>query len=203
MSIREIAVAAAAVLALWPAQASAQANAEALAAAVAGPCSLVTWDEEGRRVGPNLTPCTEAINAAFAAAPGMNADELERIGQGFVTALSVPLPLDAPMPVLPIVNVFTQQMNLHLFRGCVPGFVPTITPTAETCSATIRIVLVAAAGLPGPAYQRNQGNAMCLSIQGSPAWAPQLLALIDAYVARGGLDGIAAARAECAIPPAP
>ena len=51
-------------------------------------------------------------------------------------------------------------------------------------------------------YQRDKGNGMCLAVQGNPAWQAQLLALIDAYVARGGLDFIAAARAECVLPPA-
>lgn len=203
MRIKTIAGFLTAAIAVSPTAVWAQANAEALGAAVAGPCSLVTWDEEGRRVGPNLTPCTEAINDAFAAAPGMNADELERIGQGFVTALSVPLPPNPPMPIQPIVNVFSQQFSLHLFRNCVPGFTAAMTPTLETCTAAMRIILVASTGLPG-AYQRDRGNGMCLSVQANPAWQAQLLALIDAYVARGGLDFIATARAECIFaPPAP
>jgi hypothetical protein len=85
----------------------------------------------------------------------------------------------------------------------VPGFTTAITPTLETCTAAMRIVLVAAVGLPG-AYQRDRGNAMCLAVQGTPAWQPALLALIDAYVARGGLDFIATARAGCLLaPPTP
>jgi hypothetical protein len=115
--------------------------------------------------------------------------------------IKVPLPPNAPMPIQPIVNVFTQQLDFQLFRNCVPGFTTTMTPTLETCSAAMRIILVASTGLPD-AYQRDKGNGMCLSVQANPAWQAQLLAVIDAYVARGGLDAIAAARAGCVLAPA-
>ncbi len=179
---------------------------ETLAQEILSACGGLTWAELIDGTGPKIIACRLAADDAFIAAFALPIADQERVGLAFAELMRAPAEAGAPAPYPAASYLMGSRFQGYLFDYCLPGGAPATTATLETCTASVRMVAVAAQAQAAEIIPIHVQD-ICGAIQDNPSWRPDIVAIIDDLVARaatgtdpvmqGRIDELAAGIAAC------
>ena len=205
--MRKLVVGAAIAVIFAPTLAFAQAPTPEETAAALAVCNTIPLRQIEIRRGEELDACWNAGLAALDAAGTLTVAEQEAVGMAFAAVLREAAP--GPIPfgtIVPAVQVLTELLAISSYRECWTR-VERVS-TLEGCSATVRIVTVAAQAIPDGTIE-GVANNICIASQARSAWQPTIFAIVDERIARaatgtdpvmrGRIDRVAEVRAACGV----
>ena len=205
--MRKLVIGAAIAVIFAPTLAFAQTPTPAETAAALAVCNTIPLRQIEIRRGEELDACWNAGLAALDAAGALTVAEQEAVGMAFAGVLREAAP--GPLPfgtIVPAVQVLSELLAISAYRECWTRIER--VSTLEGCSATVRIVTIAAQAIPDGNIE-GVANNICIASQARPAWQPVVLTIVDELIARAGtgtdpvmrgrIDRVAVVRATCGI----
>lgn len=179
---------------------------ETLAQEILSTCTGLTWAELIDGTGPKIVACRLAADDAFIAAFPLPIPDQEQVGLAFAELMRTPVEVGAPATYPAASYLFASRFQGLLFDYCLPGGAPATTATLETCSASVRMIAVAAQAQAAEIIPIHVQD-ICGAIQQTPSWRTAIIAVVDELSARaatgtdpvmqGGIDGIVTGAAAC------